>query len=114
MPRLWPPYRGRNFQLHHAPSLCCPRWIDHTPNPNTETYVHWGVSVPDGTPEPNNMYPPESCASANYSESYDGAWGWADLGCYNNVSIMCKIKRGWQPDELLGVAVGVLGATASP
>ncbi len=76
--------------------LCPCRWIDKTPDPVPETYTHWGVSVPDGTPEPNNMYPPESCSTANFTQSYQQAWGWADLGCYNNVSIMCKIKCGCQ------------------
>jgi hypothetical protein len=82
--------------LHHGRRSPSRRWIDRTPDPTTDTYLHWGVSVPDGTPEPNNLYPPEACSTANYTESFGGAWGWADLGCYNNVSIMCKIKRGWR------------------
>lgn len=55
--------------------------------------MHWGTDVPDGTPEPNNLYPPESCSTANYSQTYSGVWGWADQSCFKNVSIMCKIKR---------------------
>jgi hypothetical protein len=75
---------------------CRCRWIDRTPDPTSETYLHWGVSVPDGTPEPDNLYPPESCSTANYTEVFTGAWGWTDQACYRNVSTMCKIKREWQ------------------
>ena len=71
-------------------------WIDHTPNPSAQTYEHWGVSAPDGNQEPDNMFPPESCGTANYTTVFESAWGWSDQSCYRNVSIMCKIKREWR------------------
>jgi hypothetical protein len=72
------------------------RWIDKTPDPRPETYDHWGVTVPGGVQEPDNAFPPEACATANWTESYTGVWGWADQSCYKNVSLMCKVKREWQ------------------
>jgi hypothetical protein len=59
------------------------------------TYSHWGTFVgPSGTaPEPNNLRPPELCAVANYTEEYDGAWGWADTRCSTNFTFICKIIR---------------------
>jgi hypothetical protein len=44
------------------------RWVDHLPPPSPDTYTHWGVLKPDNIPEPNNLYPPEGCSVANYSE----------------------------------------------
>jgi hypothetical protein len=41
-------------------------------------------------------FPPENCAAANYSEAYEGAWGWADSQCGVKLPYMCKILGGWR------------------
>jgi hypothetical protein len=61
------------------------------------SYSHWGTFVgPAGSePEPNNFKAPALCAVANFTEEYDGAWGWADTRCSTNFTFICKIIRGW-------------------
>ena len=78
-------------------------WVDRSPGPSEANYEHWGRYISTGNePEPNNFdYPPENCAGANYTESFGnpGAWGWADWGCDQAFTFMCKISSeprvGW-------------------
>jgi hypothetical protein len=67
-------------------------WVDFTPGPTLDTYLHWGSTVPDYLPEPNNELGEEYCAVANYTERYDlpPAWGWADTRCDQQLPFMCK------------------------
>jgi hypothetical protein len=68
---------------------------------NASEWLHWGTFVgADGNAsEPNNFRPPELCAVANWTEAYDGAWGWADTRCSNNFTFMCKIIREAQQGQ---------------
>jgi hypothetical protein len=57
-------------------------------------YGHWGtLAYEDGSSslEPNNLSPPEFCAVANFSMSYDAVWGWADRNCDEHFIYMCKV-----------------------
>jgi hypothetical protein len=77
------------------PTTCCScRWLDGSPAPGGSSYIHWGISLPDGAKEPNNASPKknEFCAAANYSQQYDSppAWGWADQACEHQMPFMCK------------------------
>lgn len=70
-------------------------------------YQHWGVTFPDGVPEPNGFQwgDAEGCAVANASEAYLqdknpwqvvpwGAWGWSDTACDGAFVGMCRIQGG--------------------
>jgi hypothetical protein len=81
------------------------RWFDNTSGPSTpqapgDDYGHWGSMVSDFgdvLDEPNGALLgglPEQCAVANYSQAYNDAWGWSDVGCTAaNYSTICKIYR---------------------
>jgi hypothetical protein len=49
---------------------------------------------PGNAPEPNNANPPEDCAVANFTETNQGAWGWADTRCNEQYVYMCKVPGG--------------------
>jgi hypothetical protein len=68
-------------------------WTDFSSGPNPDTYTHWGFTVPDYAPEPNNATGQELCVVANYTERYDipEAWGWADVRCSRSFTSMCKM-----------------------
>jgi hypothetical protein len=72
-------------------------WFDPYAPPltNTSAYRHWGEFVSSGVnnSEPNNLRPPENCAAANWTEAYDGSWGWADTRCTFNFTYICKVIR---------------------
>ena len=72
-------------------------WFDPYAPPltNTSAYRHWGEFVSSGVnnSEPNNLHPPENCAAANWTEAYDGSWGWADTRCTFNFTYICKVIR---------------------
>ncbi len=79
-------------------ALCTPcRWIDGTPRPknphhpfNTSGgYDHWGYYMPQNIIEPNDFNPHEHCVGANYTEAWDGAWGWADAQCSQTFPALC-------------------------
>jgi hypothetical protein len=84
------------------------RWFDNSSGPSTpqepgEDYGHWGSITSEFgelLEEPNGEQqggPPQLCAVANASQSYDSAWGWSDVACLAvNVSTICKIYREWQ------------------
>jgi hypothetical protein len=57
-----------------------------------EGYAHWGT-VPNGPNEPNNINGTEFCAGANFTEFFDGAWGWSDELCTLKAPFVCKIRR---------------------
>jgi hypothetical protein len=65
-------------------------WIDGSPGPNNRTYGHWGYYMPQNILEPNNIFPPESCAGANYTQAYEGAWAWSDTRCSLAAPFICK------------------------
>jgi hypothetical protein len=67
-------------------------WTDFTPGPTLDTYLHWGSTVPDYKPQPDNARGMEYCAVANYTQRFDlpAAWGWADTRCDDVLTYMCK------------------------
>jgi hypothetical protein len=68
--------------------------------------MHWGKASPQNQAEPNNQFRDESCAVANYSQTYQGgemqAWGWSDARCNLTAPFICKLSRGWPSCCLLG------------
>ena len=54
-------------------------------------YEHWGTFLPGSHREPNNIFPPEHCACANQTESFEGAFGWADVQCNTLMPYICEI-----------------------
>jgi hypothetical protein len=67
-------------------------WVDPTVAvPSSETYAHWGTN--GNVSEPDNAFPQENCAVANFTEAFDGVWGWADTRCSNNFIFVCKVIR---------------------
>jgi hypothetical protein len=68
--------------------------------PQASAYTHWGIALPGGKMEPNNLRGLEHCAGANSSEAYNGAWGWSDEQCSLRAPFMCK-TRGWRPTARL-------------
>ena len=67
-------------------------WTDFTSGPTLDTYLHWGSTVPEYTPQPDNARGLEYCAVANYTQRFDlpPAWGWADTRCDDVLTFMCK------------------------
>jgi hypothetical protein len=51
---------------------------------------------PNAVPEPNNLFPPEYCAAANYSQAVAGLFSWSDTNCGNSYIFMCWVKGEWQ------------------
>jgi hypothetical protein len=87
------PYYHRNYWMGLR-SVGWPtfNWVDPTvAAPSAETYTHWGSA--GNASEPDNMFPQENCAVGNFTESYDGVWGWADTRCSNNFIFVCKAAR---------------------
>jgi hypothetical protein len=67
------------------------------PGPGSDDYRHWGTlktGEGDDVPEPNNRMPPEYCAACNASQTYGGAYGWADANCAHRLVQMCRIQGG--------------------
>jgi hypothetical protein len=81
-------------------------YVDRAPPPNASdpnSYVNWGnyqadVFSNETVPEPNNGFPPEHCAGANYTESagQPGPWKWADTNCNGAWPFVCKALREWR------------------
>ncbi len=69
--------------------------VDASPPPGLlNGYNHWGTLMPQNIIEPNNIFPPEYCGVANYSQIEDGLWGWADTNCTAvQYPYMCKTLR---------------------
>jgi hypothetical protein len=67
-------------------------WADFSPGPGGGSYSHWGFSLPDYKPEPDNASGQELCAAANASQRYDQpeAWGWSDARCSRALPFMCR------------------------
>jgi hypothetical protein len=57
-------------------------------------YKHWGMYQPNNSPEPNNLDAPEDCVAGNFSEAFNGAWGWADVNCDLELPYICRVIRG--------------------
>jgi hypothetical protein len=52
---------------------------------------------PEGTrAEPNNLIEPEQCAVANFSQTVNKAWGYADANCGQKFVFMCRNISEWQ------------------
>ena len=89
--------------------------VDATPAPNAtnSSYTNWGGYISDVTseaepvPEPNNLFPPEHCAGANYTESSGLPWMWSDTNCNAAWPFMCKSLRGWLCSTCTQSAVAV-------
>jgi hypothetical protein len=32
--------------------------------------------------------------AANYTEAFNGTWGWGDEECYASLPFLCQVKRG--------------------
>ncbi len=73
------------------------RWrqLDKTIN---SSYTHWGRlnytgpgNVNMSILEPNGRARNEMCLLANYSQAYDGGFGYADANCNNKYIFMCRI-----------------------
>ena len=74
-------------------------WLDPTSGQLSSTaYQHWGQGAPGNPPdmgsEPNNYLGDEKCGGANYSQSYDDAWGWSDEQCGTRAIFMCRLIGG--------------------
>jgi hypothetical protein len=65
--------------------------------PPTTTYAHWGNFTPGAVREPNRLNPPELCAAANHTQSFAGAWGWADVRCGMLMPSICKVPTSYLP-----------------
>jgi hypothetical protein len=72
-------------------------------------YDHWGVS--DTSREPNNEGGSDYCAGANYTQTYDGGWGWDDNGCTFLAPYICRQDGGSLP--LQGVPGWGIGACST-
>jgi hypothetical protein len=75
-------------------------WIDPTSGNLTSTsYQHWGQGAtgnpPDMGSEPNNYMGDEKCVVANYTMTYEDAWGWGDAQCGIKATFMCRLIGGW-------------------
>jgi hypothetical protein len=98
---LVPPYHGNYWLGLNTTSYEWPQfyWLDHSPPLGPLTYNNWGtLALADGAgflPEPNNVYPPEYCVTANYSMmSGEGTWGWQDTNCtIGQFPFICKMTR---------------------
>lgn len=55
--------------------------------------------------EPNNMKGDESCAGANATQMFNGAFGWSDESCSVEAPFMCKVLA--PSGEQLGKACSV-------
>ena len=62
--------------------------------PAAGAYKHWGMHQPNNSPEPNNLNPPEDCVVGNFTEAFNGAWGWADVNCGLELPYICRVIRG--------------------
>lgn len=50
--------------------------------------------MPGRVPEPNELSKGlELCAVANASQTYSGAWGWADAACALRLPSVCEIRE---------------------
>ena len=71
------------------------------PLTSPRAYNHFGLmrftntSIP-ALAEPNNLSGAEYCAVANFSQTYVGAWGWSDIGCGGQHTVMCMVQSGWR------------------
>ncbi len=72
-------------------------WPNFLPVNPASSYSHWGTYQPGFKAEPNQMTGPELCACANSTESYSGAWGWADAACANHFPFICTLAKKWLP-----------------
>jgi hypothetical protein len=78
-------------------------WLDSASAPSNHwkgftrgSYSHWGYYMPQNVIEPNDKFPPENCAGANYSQAWGSGWGWADTNCSGVHPFMCKQACGCQ------------------
>ena len=74
--------------------------LDKTVN---STYRHFGMLNYTGpgnsnltSPEPNGKTKNEMCLMANYTQAYNGSFGWADANCNNKYIFMCRIMSEWR------------------
>jgi hypothetical protein len=76
-------------------------------------YSHWGRYGPGQHPEPNNVFPPEDCAVANYTQAYDGTWGWSDEDCEMEAPFMCEVPLPTPPPPTPAPPAKLLGYTTT-
>jgi hypothetical protein len=74
-------------------------------------YDHWGIST-DGR-EPNNLGGAEYCGGANYSQEYEGAWGWSDFNCTLVAPYICRQDGAQQATVLWLSSLALHARTAA-
>ena len=68
-------------------------WMDPSVTLSSGGYLNWGTLMPGNISEPNNRVPPENCGVANFTERYNGAFGWSDTQCNITAPFMCRMAR---------------------
>jgi hypothetical protein len=84
-------------------------WVDRTHATLAGGYQHWGnATLADGSRrlEPNDLQPPERCAAANFSSSYDSAGDWADARCSLALPSMCEVAAQAEYDSFVARSSG--------
>jgi hypothetical protein len=44
------------------------------------------------------------CVGANYTEAWDGAWGWSDAQCFRKYPALCMKAGEWRWQQLRNLA----------
>ncbi len=55
------------------------------------SFQNWGTFKPGRRREPNNIFPPEMCGGANFTEMVDGLYGWVDARCDMMLASICEV-----------------------
>jgi hypothetical protein len=76
-------------------------------------YQHWGEFRPGQHLEPNNAFPPEDCAGANYTQMYASTWAWSDAHCQRKFPFMCEIPVATPPPPSPAPPSQLLGYTSN-
>jgi hypothetical protein len=91
-------------------------WVDHTWATSVGGFQHWGnLTLAGGAKllEPNNLSSPEHCAAANFSTSFRGGAGWADLQCSTGLPSMCE-AQGWHCAAMHAAALSLQPSCLGP
>jgi hypothetical protein len=76
-------------------------------------YEHWGIFKAGYHMEPNNVFPPEDCAAANFSQLYDKAWGWSDARCSDAMPFICEVPPPTPPPPSPTPPAVIMGYTTA-
>jgi hypothetical protein len=75
-------------------------WVDKMfPTPSAKSYRNWGsYTEPGKQPVAEPLYPtgtpPTMCAGGNFTQTTNGAFGWADTTCSHMYQAICRVQRG--------------------